>query len=78
MIRHAPVLSHHTWQEIVAHVNHARTKHEVFPKSNPGKAAVLIEEVWELLKAMAFEGPERTRQEAMDVIAVCIRIFEGE
>ena len=56
----------------------ARVKHPVFPETRTGKAMVLLEEVVEVLWAAARQGPERTRQELMDVCAVCVRWYEGE
>lgn len=38
----------------------------------------LLSEVAELARAMAGEGPERTREEALDVAVVALRIYLGE
>ena len=60
-------------------VKHARCKHPVFPRSWWGKFAVLLEEVAELIWAVVWErDPQRIRAEALDCIAVLVRIVEGD
>ena len=60
------------------HLSSARAKHPRFPRSFVGKALVLLEEVFELLWAMAFESSKRVREESGDVAAVIVRIVEGD
>ena len=68
-----------TYADIVGAVAHARRKHPAFPRSWWGRFAVLFEEVGELIWAVAWERkPERIRAEALDCIAVLVRIMEGE
>lgn len=62
-------------------LEHARTKHP--PAECAGRGEVwgherLRDEVQELLLAIKLEGRDRVVDEAMDVIAVAIRIINGE
>ena len=57
----------------------ARNKHPVFPRSWWARFAVLLEEVGELIWAVVWErDPQRIRAEALDCIAVLVRILEGD
>lgn len=58
--------------------SHARWKHKVFAKNKYHAFSVLLEEVHELYNAMLNEGEERTKEEALDCIAVLVRIVEGD
>ena len=73
-----PELSGPLVVDLSHHVNAARLKHPLFPKSRTGKALVLLEEVGEVLWAAAFQGPHRVREELMDVAAVIVRWYEGD
>ena len=69
-----------TWRDIMLHVEHAREKHPWPAEAGWGyKVRVLLSEVRELIWAVVWERkPERIRAEALDCIAVLIRIIEGE
>lgn len=68
-----------TQGRIYTQVYLARYKHPVFARSWWGRFAVLLEEVGELIWAVVWERkPERIRAEALDCIAVLVRIVEGE
>lgn len=67
------------WDDINAAVEHARCKHPVFPRSWWRRFAVLLEEVGELIWAVVWErDPQRIKAEALDCIAVLVRIVEGD
>ena len=67
------------WDDISAAVEHARRKHPVFGRTWRVKLAVLLEEVGELIWAVVWErDPQRIRAEALDCIAVLVRIVEGD
>lgn len=67
-----------TAKRIRTAVEHAREKHPNFRRTTRGKLAVLLEEVWEVVWAALFQGPQRTREELMDVAAVVVRWWEGD
>ena len=72
-------LTHDTRRGIFAHVVAARNKHPVFPRSWWRRFAVLLEEVCELAWAVVWErDKERIRSEALDCVAVLVRIVEGD
>ncbi len=68
-----------TRDDIAAAVEHARCKHPNFRRTWWGKFAVLFEEVAELVWAVVWErDPKRIRAEALDCIAVLVRIIEHD
>ena len=72
-------LQSNTFGSIIVAVHWARNKHPGFRRTWWGKFAVLIEEVWELIWAVVWErDPQRIRAEALDCIAVLVRILEGD
>ncbi|MDR2055432.1 MAG: hypothetical protein LBQ10_06140 [Desulfovibrio sp.] len=63
---------------IARRCRHAREKHPVFAEGLPQAVGVIAEEMRELEQAMLHEGPERTVEESLDVIATAIRLVNGE
>lgn len=66
---------------MLAHrLEHARKKHPwpAHAQGAEGAYAALVGEVEELGHAIAKEGPDRTREEALDTAAVSLRIIVGE
>lgn len=67
-----------TMNAIYARLNHTRTKHPVFAKDRLDAFAVIEDEFREFRDAVGLESPERQRDEALDVIATCIRFINEE
>ena len=67
-----------TMNAIYARLNHARTKHPVFAKDRLDAFAVIEDEFREFRDAVGMESPERQRDEALDVIATCVRFINEE
>ncbi len=59
-------------------VTRARLKHPNFKRTTMGKVCVLLEEVGELLWALAFQGTARAKEEMMDCVAVLVRWHAGD
>ena len=74
------IIQHTTWRDIHEHVEHARVKHPWKPGvSGWYKLRVLLSEVRELAWAVIWErDAKRIRYEALDCIAVLVRIVEGD
>lgn len=65
---------------IAQRILHARTVHE-WPEDCHNLAAageVVLSEVNELLYAINFETPERASDEALDIIATAVRLYNRE
>lgn len=65
---------------IAQRLRHARTIHE-WPEDCHNLAAageVVLSEVNELLHAISFETPARASEEALDVIATAVRLYNSE
>ena len=67
-----------TLQAVSRRLDHARTKHPVFADNKEGAFDVIMDEVDELYEAIQNEAWERQVDEALDVIATCVRFIEGE
>ena len=74
------IIQYATWRDIHLRVEHARIKHPWHESASWWyKARVLLSEVVELIWAIGVERePERIRSEALDCIAVLIRMCEGD
>lgn len=66
------------FQDIAARVEHARQKHPVFAEGTFHALGVIEAEYHELEYAVEHESEDRQRDEALDVIATCIRFLCGE
>ena len=67
-----------TMSKIIEHVEHARNKHQVWPK-NRDYALEIAEMEWgEVRHAVRWETVERMNEELYDHIAVCVRMIEGD
>ena len=60
---------------ICARIEHARKKHPVFAEGKYHALDVIESEFHELEYAIEHESDERQRDEALDVIATCIRFL---
>ena len=67
-----------TMERISEHVRHARNKHPEWRKT-PDYAFAVAELEWnEIHHALRWETQKRVEEEALDLIAVLIRIIEGD
>ena len=67
-----------TLQAVSRRLDHARTQHPVFADNKEEAFDVIMDEVDELYEAIQNEARERQIDEALDVIATCVRFIEGE
>ena len=67
-----------TLQAVSRRLDHARTCHPVFADNKEQAFAVIMDEVDELYEAIQNESWERQVDEALDVIATCVRFIEGD
>ena len=67
-----------TLQAVSRRLDHARTKHPVFADNKEGAFDVIMDEVDELYEAIQNEAWERQVDEALDVIATCVRFIEWD
>ena len=67
-----------TLQAVSRRLDHARTQHPVFADNKEGAFDVIMDEVDELYEAIQNEPWGRQVDEALDVIATCVRFIEGE
>lgn len=65
-----------TMNKILKAVNHAREKHPVFAGSLYQAVSIASEELGEMAKAINDKDEEQTEAEALDTIAVLVRIIE--
>lgn len=75
-----PKLGWDTLSDIVKRLEEARRKHE-WPQEALGKyqaLGVIGAEYHELEKAVEKESPQRVKDELLDVIVTCIRMYNGE
>jgi hypothetical protein len=63
---------------IALRCKHARAKHPLFVEGLSQAVGVIADEMREVEYAMEHEGPERTADEVLDVIAAGIRLINGE
>ena len=63
---------------IARRCRHARHEHRCFAEGLPEAVGVVMAEAREMENAMLHEGPERTVDEALDVIVTGIRLVNGE
>ena len=63
---------------ICVRLEHAREKHPVFAEGSFHALGVIESEFHELEYAIEHESEERQKDEALDVIATCIRFLCGE
>ena len=63
------------FQEIAGRVGHARQKHPLFAEGKFHALGVIENEFRELEYAIEHESEDRQRDEALDVIATCIRFL---
>ena len=63
---------------IARRCRHARSEHPRFAEGLPQAVGVIMAEAREMEQAMLREGPERTADEALDVIATAVRLVNGE
>jgi hypothetical protein len=63
---------------IARRCRHARTEHPRFAEGLPQAVGVVMDEALEMERAMLKESPERTADEALDVIATGVRLLNGE
>ena len=67
-----------TLDRIAKHVEHAREKHPEWRKT-PEYALSVMELEWhEVVHALHWEGQKRVEEELLDLIAVAVRIIEGD
>ena len=66
------------FQDIAARVEHARKKHPLFAEGKFHALGVIESEFRELEYAIDHESEDRQRDEALDVIATCVRFLCGE
>lgn len=72
------IISHQTWRAIHKHVEHARRRHPWSPGyPDVEKYRAAERELHEVAAAMLKGDLRGVRQEALDVIAVLVRIVEG-
>ena len=67
-----------TLDRIVAHVHHAREKHPEWRKTPEYALSVMELEWYEVVHALHWEGQKRVEEELLDLIAVAVRIIEGD
>lgn len=67
-----------TLDRIAKHVDHAREKHPEWRKTAEYALSVAELEYGELRHALHWESPKRQEEEALDMIAVLVRIIEGD
>lgn len=67
-----------TLQAVSRRLDHARTKHPVFADNKEEAFDVIMDEMYELYEAIQNEPWGRQVDEALDVIATCVRFIEGE
>lgn len=68
-----------TMTKIAQAVKHAREKHPKFARSFAEAHCLASEELGEVARAITdSEGRERICEEALDTIAVLVRLIEGE
>lgn len=65
-------------EAIALRLNHARTKHAVFAEGSPQALGVIQAEMDELTHAVEHETEARQLDEALDVVATCVRFANGE
>lgn len=63
---------------VTMRLEHARNKHPVWVKSGAYAHQVIGSEYSELEHAIEHESPARQQDEALDVIATCLRFIAGE
>ena len=67
-----------TLDRIVTHVHHAREKHPEWRKT-PEYALSVADLEWnEVVHALHWETPKRVEEEVLDMLAVLVRILEGD
>lgn len=67
-----------TMKALEKRLNEARTKHPAWNGSLDFALSVLKLELGELEHALNWESEARVRDEALDVAAVALRIYEGD
>ena len=67
-----------TLQAVSRRLDHAREKHPVFADNKEQAFVVIMDELNELFDAIQNESWERQVDEALDVIATCVRFIEGD
>ena len=67
-----------TIDRITEHVRHAREKHPDWRKTAEYAMSVADLEYGELRHALHWESQKRVEEEALDMIAVLVRIVEGD
>lgn len=65
-----------TMNEILAAVKHAKTKHPFFCENLPHAVSLATEELGELAKAVNDGDVRQIEAEALDTIAVLVRLIE--
>lgn len=67
-----------TLQAVSRRLDHAREKHPVFADNKEQAFVVIMDELNELFDAIQNESRDRQVDEALDVIATCVRFIEGD
>ena len=67
-----------TLQAVSRRLDHARTQHPVFADNKEEAFDVIMDEMYELYEAIQNEPWGRQVDEALDVIATCVRFIEGD
>lgn len=67
-----------TLQAVSRRLDHAREQHPVFADNKEQAFVVIMDELNELFDAIQNESWERQVDEALDVIATCVRFIEGD
>ena len=67
-----------TVERLENHVSHARNKHPEWIKSADYVVDVAEQEWGEVKHALRWEGRERAKEEAYDLMAVLVRFIEGD
>lgn len=67
-----------TMNQIIKAVKHAREKHPVFAENLHHAVSIAGEEYGELAKAVNENKPQDVEAEALDLIAVCVRLIEQD
>ena len=67
-----------TLQAVSRRLDHAREQHPVFADNKEQAFVVIMDELNELFDAIQNESWDRQVDEALDVIATCVRFIEGD
>ena len=67
-----------TLQAVSRRLDHAREQHPVFADTTEQAVVVIMDELNELFDAIQNESWDRQVDEALDVIATCVRFIEGD